>query len=142
MIDKDVLAVWKKVSGVVADEISGNADFAKKIADALGIGGDNNDTTTPPKRKNRRSPAKLDPFALLEQGEEKLLSALKDLTIDELKDVISANGMDTSKLALKWKDHSRLEKHIIDATKRKSARGQAFWNSQGGQSDSVFNNIP
>ncbi len=127
MTDKEVIVLWKKVSTIIADEISSNSEFAQKIGNALYCNG----TLDKPKQKNRRNPAKIDPFSFFEQGESILLEELAKLSIDELKDVIAANGMDTSKLAMKWKDRSRLEKHIIEATKRKSARGDAFWNSQG-----------
>jgi hypothetical protein len=127
MVSKDILSLWKKISGIIAEEISNNDDFAQKIGNV--IGDDAPPVTT--KKRNRRLPAKIDPFHLLEQGEDALSVALAELSIDELKDVISANGMDTSKLAMKWKDRERLEKHIIDATKRKSSRGEAFWNSSG-----------
>ena len=126
MANKDALALWKKISKVIADEISFNVDFAQRISDALY----ENVSETTPNRKNRRPPAKVDPFALLEQGEDRLNEALAELSVDELKDVISENGMDTAKLALKWKDHERLEKHIIESTKRKSTRGEAFWKTR------------
>jgi len=124
--NKDTLAVWKKVSALITDEILNNSDFAQKMNEILCY--ENSDVA--PKRKNRRLPAKIDPFVLLERGEDILSGALAELSVDELKDVISANGMDTSKLAMKWKDRDRLEKHIIQATKRKSFRGEAFWNAE------------
>jgi len=130
MASKDIQTIWKKISAVIAEEITVNENFAQKMSEILG----DDVSATAPKKKNRRLPAKIDPFLLLEQGEDKLVEALAKLTIDELKDVISANGMDTAKLAMKWKDRGRLEKHIIDSTKRKSSRGEAFWNTQG-QSD-------
>ena len=126
MTKKETIEIWKKVSAIIADEILTNEEFSQKMSGIF-----YNDTSVVEKRKNRRSPAKIDPFALLERGEDNLFMALADLSIDELKDVISANGMDTAKLAMKWKDRKRLENHIIDATKRKSSRGEAFWNSQG-----------
>jgi hypothetical protein len=132
---KEIAALWSKISKVIADEISTNAEFAQKINNVW----DGEDVADKPKRKNRCSPAKIDPFVFLEQGEDKLLEELGKLSVDELKDVISANGMDTAKLAMKWKDRDRLEKHILDATKRKSSRGEAFWKVQG-QSDNDLNN--
>ena len=126
MSNKDVLSLWKKISTVIADEIASNDDFASKMSVLLG----SDDSAPVPKRKNRRTPAKIDPFALLEQGEDKLAEALAELDIEELKDVIAANGMDAAKLAMKWKDHDRLAKHIMDSTKRKYSRGAAFWGTQ------------
>ena len=130
MADKDFLSIWKKISVVITDEIANNPEFAEKLCRVIG-----DDISIVAKKRNRRAPAKIDPFILLTQGEDKLSAALAELNIDELKDVISANGMDTSKLAMKWKDRGRLENHIIESTKRKSARGDAFWNTQGKADD-------
>jgi len=126
MQSKEIAALWAKISEVISDEISTNEEFAKKINAVL----NGEETADKPKRKNRRPPAKIDPFALLEQCDDKLLEELGKLSVDELKDVISAHGMDTAKLAMKWKDRERLEKHILETTKRKSSRGEAFWKVQ------------
>lgn len=123
----EFLVLWDKIGKVIADEMSVNPDFAKKMESAV-----QNNTTTR-KMKSKRNPAKIDPLTVLEDGEDRLLEELKKLSLEELKDVISANGMDTSKLAMKWKDRKRLEDLIIESTKRKALRGNAFWNS--GDSD-------
>jgi len=128
---KTAIALWKKISACIVDEISINEEFANKIG-AL-FSEENN--MEQPKKSNRRAPAKIDPFLLYEQGEDKLLKELSLLNIEELKDVIAANGMDTAKLAMKWKDRDRLEKHIIVATQRRSSRGEAFWNVPGKRPD-------
>jgi hypothetical protein len=135
MDKKTVLALWKKVSACIADEISNNDEFAKGMGSIF----DNNlvkvhstkvqPDKTKPKRGNRREPSKVNPFALLEQGTDILKAALEPLDVEELKDVIAENGMDTAKLAMKWKDRNRLILHIIDTTQRRSTRGDAFWNS-------------
>lgn len=131
MNKKDVLAKWKKVSALIADEISANEDFAQKMGDLL-CGEAPAATPKPPaKKRNRRPPAKLDPYALLDSGEDSLAQGLASLSVDELKDVISEYGMDSSRLALRWKDRKRLESLILDATKRKASRGDAFWDSLG-----------
>lgn len=134
MTKKDVLAKWKKISAVIADEISGNEAFAQKMGELLcGEASAATPPKPPAKKRNRRAPAKLDPYALLETGEEKLAEGLASLSVDELKDVISEYGMDSSRLALRWKDRNRLEALILDATKRKASRGDAFWDSLGGE---------
>lgn len=123
---QDTLTKWKEVSKLIANEISNNEEFALKMA--LILNGEA--TATVSKKRGRRSPAKLNPFQLLESGEDVLSKELEKLNIEELKDIVSEYGMDTSRLALKWKDRGRLESLIIDATKRKSSRGEAFWNSK------------
>lgn len=130
MKEKEILARWRKIGTVIAKEIEENADFAAKMNAALGVEPTAAPSTAPPKKKNRRDPAKLDPFALLEQGEEVLAGQLAELSVEELKDIVSEYGMDSSRLALKWKDRIRLETLIIDTTKRKASRGNAFWSAQ------------
>lgn len=126
MSKQETLKKWKEVSKLIANEISNNEEFALKMANTLS----GEPAATVSKKRGRRSPAKLDPFHLLELGEDTLSKELQQLNIEELKDIVSEYGMDTSRLALKWKDRDRLESLIIDATKRKSSRGEAFWNSQ------------
>ena len=130
MDTKTVLKLWKKLSTCIADEILNNEEFSKKIG-ALFEG--ENSSLEEPKKTNRRAPAKIDPFALFEQGIETLKTSLEALDIEELKDVVAANGMDTARLAMKWKDRDRLISHIIDMTQRRSSRGDAFWNSSKGK---------
>lgn len=126
MSKQETLTKWKEISELIASEISNNEEFALKMAFILN--GETAATVT--KKRGRRPPAKLDPFHLLELGEDVLSKELEKLNIEELKDIVSEYGMDTSRLALKWKDRKRLESLIVDATKRKSSRGEAFWNSQ------------
>ncbi|MCH4239067.1 MAG: hypothetical protein LKF71_02200 [Oscillospiraceae bacterium] len=135
MDKKTVLALWKKISACIAEEITNNNEFASRMGlifeeSIIKLNFSKHETTnTKPKRGNRREPAKVNPFVLLEQGVEVLKTALEALDIEELKDVIAENGMDTAKLAMKWKDRNRLINHIIDTTQRRSSRGEAFWNS-------------
>lgn len=121
----EFFVLWDKIGKVIADEMSMNPNFAKKMESAM----QNDITIEKMKNRRKRNPAKIDPLIVLEEGEDRLLEELKKLSLEELKDVISDNGMDTSKLAMKWKDRERLEKLIIDSTKRKATRGDAFWNS-------------
>ncbi|MEK4508961.1 hypothetical protein [Paenibacillus sp. FSL K6-2524] len=132
---KNVLALWKKVSTCIADEITNNDEFANRMglifeANLVTTDSSDNETAdTKPKRGKRREPAKVNPFVLLERGADFLMTALEALNIEELKDVIAENGMDTAKLAMKWKDRNRLINHIVETTRRRSSRGDAFWNT-------------
>lgn len=130
MDTKTVLAHWKKLSTCIADEITNNEEFSKKIGSIFEGEGP---SVVKPKRTNRRAPAKVNPFDLYEHGNEALKTALEALGIEELKDVIAANGMDTARLAMKWKDRDRLINHIIEMTQRRSSRGDAFWNASKGK---------
>lgn len=133
MKEKDIVALWKKISNVISEEIQCNPKFAEKISEAIALAKPDEEfdsvSREKPTRRNRRNPAKLDPFILLEDGETALLEGLHGLSVEELKDIIAANGMDPSKLAMKWKSREKLEQHIIEATIRKSGQGDAFWNA-------------
>lgn len=124
MDKKSVLNTWEEFSVLIADEISKNEQFAEKLGHLL-----SGESIETPKRRNRRAPAKLNPFVLLESGEAVLSEELSKLSIEELKDVVSEYGLDISRSALKWKDRQRLEDLIMSATKRRSSHGNAFWNS-------------
>lgn len=142
MDKKTLLSLWKKASSCIADEIANNDEFANR----LGLIFEENLVKVKPskmesantklKKSNRRQPAKINPFILIEEGDEVLKTALEALNIEELKDVIAENGMDTAKLAMKWKDQNRLINHIIDTTQRRSSRGDAFWKTNN---DDSFN---
>ncbi|GAB7141360.1 hypothetical protein RsTz2092_13370 [Deferribacterales bacterium RsTz2092] len=117
------LALWKLISSYVENEIKSNSEFVHKIVAIIG------DEAVKPKQKKLKPQlvAKIDPFVLLEQGIDKLTETLATLDIKELKSVIATNGMDNSKLAMKWKKRDKLEKLIIEATQRRSSHGKAFW---------------
>ena len=131
MTNKAILAKWKKISNCIAVEITTNDAFAHKMSTII----NGEDSIPKPKKSNRRPPPKFDPLELLEQGMEKLTETLKTLNAEELKDVIAANGMDSAKRVMKWKDRDRLEKHLIEETQRQAAHGKAFWNASGEQQE-------
>ena len=78
---------------------------------------------------NRRDKAVLDPIKLMEEGDVDLRRKLEDLSEKELKDIIADYGMDTSKLAMKWKDTERLIDLIMDVSARRATKGDAFRDS-------------
>ena len=89
MSKQETLAKWKEVSNLIASEISNNEEFAQKMERILK--GETVAVTS--KRRSRRSPAKLDPFHLLEMGEEILAKELEKLNVEELKDIVSEYGI-------------------------------------------------
>ena len=132
-------ALIRGIAEAIIDEASVNEEFSNKIEDILSgnageLSGDR------PKKKgkkggraaNRRDPAVLDPIALITEDEAELVVKLQGLTDKELKDIIADYGMDPSKLAMKWKDKERLINHIIDASKRRAFKGDAFRDANEG----------
>jgi hypothetical protein len=80
-----------------------------------------------PGRSRRRRPAGiLDPFALLTEGEDLLRSQLATLSLDQLKDIVAEHGMDSAKLAMKWKKPERVAEFIVTTVRSRLAKGAAF----------------
>jgi hypothetical protein len=79
------------------------------------------------KRTGRRTPARLDPFAVLaESSESQLMACLADLSLEELRDVVAQFGMDPRRLVMKWRDPQRVREHIVATTAQRSRKGDAF----------------
>ncbi len=105
--------------GEIVAEARRNPDFAARLRRALA-------TEVPKRRGGRRAPGRLDPFEVLANGEGILRQRLAELTIEELKDVVAEHGMDHSRLALRWRRPERLIELIVDQTKARLAKGDAF----------------
>src|ERR1051326_1599474 len=76
-----------------------------------------------PRRSNRRAKASVDPFALLSAGEDHLRAELAKLDLEQMKDVVAEYGMDTSRLALKWKSRERLPDFIFTTVVFRNTQG-------------------
>jgi hypothetical protein len=124
----------------VLEEARTNQDFAAKLARALGgeLPADTTKERTPaaerasessPRRSNRRAKAVVDPFALLAVGEPHLRFELTKLNLEQLKDVVAEYGMDTSRLALKWKSPERLIDFIVTTVAARNRKGDVFRDS-------------
>jgi len=79
-----------------------------------------------PKKSARRQPGRFDPMALHREHPEELPRRLEELTVEELKDMIAENGMDRTKLAMKWKAKDRLMQLIINTVESRAQKGDAF----------------
>ncbi len=76
--------------------------------------------------RNKRAPAALDPYAEFEQDGQVLRQKLSALSVEQLKDIVSAYALDSSRLALKWKDHGRLVELIVTTVRARLEKGDAF----------------
>lgn len=112
----------RNLFGVVLAEIRDNPRFAERVRGALG-----NSINTTPRRTGRRPPGPLDPFAVfVAEGESGLRARLEDLSVEELKNVVAEHGMDSSKLAMKWKTADRLVDLVVERVRHRSSKGDAF----------------
>lgn len=106
-------------------EVQRNEQLRDRLLRILGEGV-NGKPKQEKQRASRRQPGRLDPMALYRESPDELMRQLKELTPDELKDIIAENGMDRTKLAMKWKDKERLVGLIVSAAQSRTQKGDAF----------------
>ena len=131
-MDDRCIDILRGLAEAVIEEAEKNEAFRSRIEDVLS--GMVDLAASKPAKKtskvgrsaNRRDPAVLDPISLIAESEEELVKQLNGLTDKELKDIIADYAMDPSKLAMKWKDRDRLINHIVDASRRRASKGDAF----------------
>ena len=123
-----------ELARAVADEAERNPNFGNRIAVALGL----SPTTTVgagvqtpgaivrPRPRNRRSSPILDPIEVARQGEGTLREQLKPLSVEQLKDIVAAFGMDPGKLVMKWKTGDRIIDRIVEVSLSRAQKGNAF----------------
>lgn len=110
----------KELFGIIADEANTNPDFAAKLARVFG-------GETAPRTRGRRAPAIIDPIAILQsETEQGLRLKLQELTLDQLRDIISEYGMDKSQLVMKWTKTERVIDHIVTTATTRARKGDAF----------------
>jgi hypothetical protein len=51
---------------------------------------------------------------------------LENLSVEELKDIVSEHALDSSRLALKWKKADRLLELIVTTVRGRLEKGNAF----------------
>ncbi len=137
-MDKKAEKLLKQLLSLVMEEAQANEAFGKKLEalllppvtpqDKSGKGDTEEKSRT--KRSTTRSlrdPAVLNPTAvLMQEGEEALYTRLSGLSEKELKDIIAQYGMDTKKLAMKWKSLDKLKGLIVDVSRTRAAKGDVF----------------
>lgn len=131
-MNKITVSKLRQLTNAIIDEAKQNQEFAKKL-EKIFVGGDytaennsSNNVSNPIRPANRRDPAVLDPISLIEDGKEVLAARLNTLTDKQLKDIIAEYGMDSARLAMKWKDREKLINLIIDVSVRRASKGDAF----------------
>lgn len=114
----------------IAEEAESNPKFDASLREALGLDGTSarNDSAVP--RRARRAKAPIDPIAVVQEGgEDKLREELGVLTVEQLKDIISEYSMDQDRLAMKWKTGQRLVDRILEISRQRARKGDAFRDS-------------
>ncbi len=127
-MDKKLKKNMKALFDLIVDEAEKNEEFAESLSKIFSneISEKKSKDNTGEKRGyNRRDKAVLDPIKLAE-NDKLTADVLSTLTEKELKDIIADYGMDTSKLAMKWKNRERLIQLILTTSFRRASKGDAF----------------
>lgn len=129
-----VRRVLRKLAETVADEADQNPRFAKKLGEILATDSPSGSVraqsrTGAPvqgKARHRRTPAVLDPVAIVKDGEDALRSRLASLDLDQLRDIVAEYGMDQGRLVMKWKTRERVIDKIVEISIGRARKGDAF----------------
>ena len=133
MVNQVVASALSRLTAIVIEEAAHNPDFASKIQFVFAEPGSciseddtSNETSNIQRRRNRRDPAVLNPFDMIQDNEAKLIECLNALTEKELRDIIAQYGLDPTNRSMQWRKKERLIQGILEATHRKVAKGNAF----------------
>lgn len=127
-MDKKIQKKMKALFSVIMDEAERNEEFANKICTIFNgesVETKNKSDSGEKRSSNRRDKAVLDPIKMAGEG-TLTKEILEKLSEKELKDIIADYGMDSSKLAMKWKDRERIIQLIMDTAMRRASKGDAF----------------
>lgn len=131
----DTTDYLSRLFNVLLEEVRRNPRLAAGVAEVFAPSSDAGDSlirgSGEPRlpqssRRHRRDAAVLDPLALYQSGEGVLRERLSALDVDQLKDIIAEHGMDTRKLAMKWKSTDRLVDLIATTVRDRLAKGSVF----------------
>jgi hypothetical protein len=120
----DTGKLLNEVFSELLKEVRANPDLNSRLGKI--IEKYNPGTGKPTRRPHRRTPGAFDPMVVYRENPDKLKSRLEELTIEQLKDIIAEQGMDRSKLAMKWKAKERLINLIITTEESRMHKGDAF----------------
>lgn len=120
----DTGKLLKEVFDEVLREVRANPDLGSRLGRI--VEKYTSITGKPSVRPHRRKPGAFDPMVVYRENSDKLKSRLMELNIEELKDIIAEQGMDRSKLAMKWKTKERLINLIVTTVENRVHKGDAF----------------
>lgn len=140
--DATAAALLTKLFQVVAEEAARTPRFAKALATAFTVsstidGEGPTASVAPPKaparkraapaKKAVRQPGLFDPFVILrDSGEEELTSKLADLTLDQVRDIIEEQEIDTRRETGRKRSKDVVAKWTVDRVKALASKGSVF----------------
>jgi|TARA_R110001599_G_scaffold256968_4_gene457341 hypothetical protein len=119
-----------QLAAAIAEQAARDPEFSKKIEEIMGGGGmakpKSHARNQGTRKGGRRTPALIDPVAIAQSGSEELHSALQDLDLEQLLDIVAEYGMDPGKLVMKWKDKNRIIDRVVEISISRATKGDAF----------------
>jgi hypothetical protein len=142
----ELAGVLANLMAVVAEEALQNAGFGARLSEVLVVDrrheeavspSDARATTVAPSsrapaakprlQRGRRAPGPWDPYVVYAKvGEAGLREQLSRLGLEQLRDIIAEQGMNTDGLAMRWTKAERVVGRIVDRVVDRSAKGDAF----------------
>ncbi|MGU3435067.1 hypothetical protein ACNHUS_18870 [Actinomycetes bacterium M1A6_2h] len=138
--DATAASLLTKLFQVVADEAARTPKFAKALSAAFAVtsadAGDPVAGAAPkpsarkraaPTKKVARQPGLFDPFEVLKQsGEQELFGKLSELTVDQLRDIIAEQEIDTRKEAARKRSAGPIVVWTVERVKALASKGSVF----------------
>ncbi|MEV6287905.1 hypothetical protein [Kribbella sp. NPDC051770] len=125
--DPELAATLTRLFTAVALEASRGPRFANSLSKALRGPASPSSSARTRRPQNRRNPGPFDPFVSYANGGEiHLRTLLGALDLEALRDIVAEHGMDTDRLAMKWKDPDRVIERIVERVVDRSTKGAAF----------------
>ncbi|MFH5209121.1 hypothetical protein [Antrihabitans spumae] len=127
----DLAGVLADLITVVANEADRNSRFARQLSAAL-LGDRKETVTTRPHnaKRARRNPGPWDPNTVYaDVGEGGLRSRLETLDLEQLRNIVAEHGMDTDRLAMKWRNPERVIDRILERVVNRATKGDGFRNT-------------
>ena len=139
--DATAAALLTKLFQVVAEEAARTPRFAKALATAFTVGTSGSGelvaevaTTKAPARKRasvakkvERQPGLFDPFVVLrDHGEDVLTEKLGELTLDQLRDIIAEQEIDTRREMGRKRSPDVIAAWTVDRVKALASKGSVF----------------
>lgn len=127
--DEQLAGALTRLFTVVAAEAGRTSRFANSLSRAVRVPdlATSGETGKGKRPGNRRKPGPFDPFAVYAEGQEPgLRTRLDVLSLEELRDIVAEHGMDTDRLAMKWKDPRRVVERIVERVMERTWKGSAF----------------
>lgn len=125
----DIKAMLRKLIVAVIAEAGRNESFARELERVLtGKSPDAAEANSEGKGKRKRRKRQQPVFNPMDIGEEegKLVERLHVLSVEQLRDIVAAYGMDPSGRALRWNQPDQLIAFILEVSHRRVTKGDAF----------------